>query len=152
MFAHNARIDASVQADVKPTSGEQNGLTAEVLRLAQRPSYGMRRRQIVYELRNQLGAAGLHVGTNDLFELAEEIIRREETTKDGCVVDRGGLTAQASDLTRSVPPTGMRLSRILEQFRVHARSVGRQIGPDALRDYVEEIIRQDTHDEHYRES
>ena len=48
-----------------------------------------------------------------------------------------------TSLARSVPPTGMRLTRILEMFRTHARSVGRQIGPDALRDFVAEIIRQD---------
>jgi hypothetical protein len=50
---------------------------------------------------------------------------------------------QAAPLTRSVPPTGTRLTRILEMFRVHLHSVAKQIGPDAVREYVEESLRQD---------
>jgi hypothetical protein len=65
--------------------------------------------------------------------------------------DETGVTAVSSlspdsetcPLERSVPPTGMRLTKILGQFRIHARSIGHQIGPDALRDFVEEVIRQD---------
>src|SRR5512134_2137813 len=46
-------------------------------------------------------------------------------------------------LHRSVPPTGLRRTKILGQLRVHLRSVGRQIGPEALLDFVQEAIRQD---------
>ena len=127
-------IDISVHADVKHVSGEQYGHTAEVPRFAQYPSYfSMRRRQLMYERGCSL-------------DVAEEIIRRE-TTKDGSAAHRDGHIAEASDLTRSVPPTGMRLIKILGGLRVHLRSVGRQIGPDSLLAFVEKVIRQDFQDQ-----
>ena len=51
----------------------------------------MRRAQILYELRAQMGAAGLHVGTNDLLVFVDEILRRETAKKDSFAVDRDGL-------------------------------------------------------------
>jgi hypothetical protein len=126
----NTVIDTSVHADVNPVFGEQDGHTAQVLRFAQCPSYfSMRRRQLVYEL-------GCSVN------VAEEIIRRE-TTKDGTAAHRDGHIAQVPPPVRSVPPTGTRLARILEGLRIHIRSVGCQIGEDALRHFVDEVIHQD---------
>jgi hypothetical protein len=52
---------------------------------------------------------------------------------------------QASPLARSVPPTGIRLTKILGQFRVHLRSIARQIGPEEMLKYVHEALRQDFH-------
>jgi hypothetical protein len=135
----NTVIDTSDHADVKPVSGEQDGHTAQVPRFAHCPSYfSMRRRQLAYERGCSLDAA-------------EEIILREATPKDGSATHRDGHIAQAPPPARRVPPTGMRLARILEGLRIHIRSVGCQIGPDALRDFVEEIICQDLHDQAYKE-
>jgi hypothetical protein len=58
------------------------------------PDSRMCRAQIVYALRAQMGAAGLHVGTNDLLDYIDTSIRRETPTKDGCVVERDELIAQ----------------------------------------------------------
>jgi hypothetical protein len=136
-------INTSVQADEKPICAAQDRFEAEVRRLARRPSYAMRRRQLVYELGS--------------LEAAEEVIRREEmihqeTANNGSATNHNGHIAQASPLARSVPPTGTRRARILEGLRIHASSVGRQIGPVALRDFVEEIIRQDIPDQIFIES
>ena len=65
--------------------------------------------------------------------------------------DENGVTAisplspdsDTCPLVRSVPPTGMRLTRILGQFRIHLRSVANQIGPDALLEFVKAALRQD---------
>jgi hypothetical protein len=53
------------------------------------------------------------------------------------------INAQVSPLARSVPPTGMRLTRILGQLRVHLRSVAGQIGPAAVLEFVQQALRQD---------
>ena len=57
----------------------------------------------------------------------------------------------ASPLARSVPPTGLRLTRILGQLRVHVRSVAGQIGPAAVLEFVTVALRQDfqIHEEQY---
>jgi hypothetical protein len=106
VFAHKTVVDASAPVDIQPVSGEQGGLTAQVqcpVRSAPLADMCMRRAQIVYLRRVEMGAAGLHVGTNDLLKFADEIIRRETTVKDDFVVDHDGLIAQASRPPRSVP-------------------------------------------------
>lgn len=67
------------------------------------------------------------------------------------LTDETGITAlfplspypQACPLARSVPPTGTRLTRILEMFRVHLHSVARQVGPEELLKFAQEALRQD---------
>jgi hypothetical protein len=57
--------------------------------------------------------------------------------------ERSGLSVQVPPLVRSVPPTGMRLTKILGQFRIYLRSVANQIGPDAMLEFVKQALRQD---------
>jgi hypothetical protein len=125
----NTVIDTSVHADVQPVSAENYGLTGEWLRLARRPSYAMYRRQLAY-------------GRGCSSAVAGEIIRRA-TSKNDSAAHRNGHIVQAPPPARSVPPTGMRLTRILEMFREHLHSVARQIGPEVLLKYVEKHLRQD---------
>ena len=53
------------------------------------------------------------------------------------------INAQVSPMARSVPPTGMRLTKIMGEFRKHVRSVGLQIGADSLIEFVQQVVQQD---------
>lgn len=105
MFAHNTVIDASAPAaDVQSVSGEQDGLTAQALPLVRSaPLTGMRRAQIVYLLRAQMGAAGLHVGTHDLLEFVKDIIR--VTNMDTFDTPRGNGSSNGNNFGYSTTST-----------------------------------------------